>query len=1051
MPHRHDSPTPQLRQLELVLHRSPDFIGVSDTRGVPVFVNEAALKLVGATWEEVLLTPVVEFFTPEERAFVLNEVLPTVLKNGYWAGNLTFRHFRTEERIPVYYDVFRIDDPETGEPTHFATITRDLREARRRDRALQSAQQQISSVLAATEVGTWTYEIPSNRVIADANLSRIFGVSLEEAAEATLQTYLRAIHPEDRSIVEKAIGDAIRDGSKFLSEYRLMQKDGSVRSVIARGRVERDSDGRPLRLPGVILDITDRVAAESAQTALSARLEQQGRVMDTLLSSIADFTYIFDRQGHFHYANKALLDLWGLRLDQVIGRGFADLHYPEDLATKLLEQIEQVYRTRQSVSDKGPYTTPTGAEGYYEYIFWPVLDTNGEVELVAGSTREITERQKVFDALQQSEENFRTLAETLPDMVWMADPAGHLLWTNSVLLRRTGLSLAELREYAPAQLFHPDDAATVRQAWQAAQETGEGFECQTRVHMHDGAWRWQLLRGTPARDAAGAVYRWIGTATDIHEQRELTQKLAQSETRFRQLADSIPQLAWMARPDGWIFWYNQRWHDYTGTTPAEMEGWGWQRVHDPEFLPRVMEKWQDSLASGVPFDMTFPLRGADGVFRPFLTRVMPFRDETGAITMWFGTNTDVSEQKRMEQARDELLHSERAARTTAERTSKMKDEFLATLSHELRTPLNAIFGWIHILKEDAGDAATVEEGIKVIDRNVRAQSQLIEDLLDMSRIISGKLRLNVRQIQPATCVEAAIETVTPAAQAKSIRLEAVIDPHAGPISGDAARIQQVVWNLLSNAIKFTPRGGRVQVILERVDSHLELTVADSGEGIAPEFLPHVFDRFRQADGATTRKHSGLGLGLSIVKQLVELHGGTIRAISGGAGKGATFSIHLPLKVLHTPPGDAPHPHLSSAAPAPVAMPSANLSGIKVLVVDDERDSRELLQRVLEQCGATVAIADSAEHALPMMKDLRPDILVSDIGMPDVDGYEFLRRVRTLPAAEGGTVPAVALTAFARSEDRTKSLLAGFLSHVSKPAEPTELIATIASVVGRIGK
>jgi CheY-like chemotaxis protein len=331
------------------------------------------------------------------------------------------------------------------------------------------------------------------------------------------------------------------------------------------------------------------------------------------------------------------------------------------------------------------------------------------------------------------------------------------------------------------------------------------------------------------------------------------------------------------------------------------------------------------------------------------------------------------------------------------------------------------------------------------------QTQLIEDLLDMSRIISGKLRLDIQSVEPVPVIEAAIEALRPAALAKEIRLERLLDPAAGPISGDPARLQQVVWNLLSNAIKFTPKGGKVQILLERVNSHIELSVADTGAGIRPEFLPHVFERCRQADASTTRSHGGLGLGLSIVRQLVELHGGTVRAHSRGEGKGATFSVHLPVALvrrMHDANPVRQHP----TAPRTITLDTgyADLSGLKILAVDDEADARALIKWVLGECKAQVLTASTAVEALDLIEKERPDVLVSDIGLPGTDGYELLKRVRSVGETRGGRLPAIALTAFARSEDRTRALRAGFLVHVSKPVEPSELVATVATVAGRTG-
>jgi signal transduction histidine kinase/ActR/RegA family two-component response regulator len=397
-----------------------------------------------------------------------------------------------------------------------------------------------------------------------------------------------------------------------------------------------------------------------------------------------------------------------------------------------------------------------------------------------------------------------------------------------------------------------------------------------------------------------------------------------------------------------------------------------------------------------------------------------------------------------------LLDSERAARSTAERLSDIKDEFLATLSHELRTPLNAILGWSKLLRTRPRDETDYRKGLETIERNARIQTQLIEDLLDMSRITSGKLRLDVQSVHPASFIEAALETVKPAADAKGVRLEPLLDPAAGPVSGDPGRLQQVIWNLLSNAIKFTPRDGKVQVLLERVNSHIEISIADTGIGIKPEFLPHLFERFRQGDPSTTRQFGGLGIGLSIVKNLVELHGGTVLARSKGEGHGTTVTVHLPLAVVQrrsTPRDGQQQPRTPTSVSPPAD--AAELAGLRVLVVDDQSDARDLIRRVLEDCAATVITAATAEEALELIEAERPHILISDIGMPESDGFELLRRVRTLPANRGGRIPAIALTAFARSEDRTRALRAGFVVHVSKPVDPSELVATVASVAGRV--
>jgi PAS domain S-box-containing protein len=411
---------------------------------------------------------------------------------------------------------------------------------------------------------------------------------------------------------------------------------------------------------------------------------------------------------------------------------------------------------------------------------------------------------------------------------------------------------------------------------------------------------------------------------------------------------------------------------------------------------------------------------------------------------------DISERVRAEEEKARLLASERAARSAAEHASRMKDEFLATLSHELRTPLNAIVGWSHLLLQDSSNAEDLKQGLSTIERNARVQARLIEDLLDMSRIISGKLRMDFQRVLPSAFIEAAIGSVMPTADAKGIQLEKDLDPLAGPVSGDGGRLQQVVWNLLSNAIKFTPRGGTVRVALKRNDQLVEILVSDTGQGIAPEFLPFVFDRFRQADASTTRRHGGLGIGLAIAKQLVELHGGSIAVDSPGEGQGSRFLVTLPLMGV---PVQTPEPAgelMGAGGDGGLIRHGTLLEGLRVLVVDDEEDSRELVKRVLEDCKARVVTAGSAAEAVPILEADHFHVLVSDIGMPKVDGYEFLRQVRELKPEQGGRIPAIALTAFARSEDRTRALMSGYQVHVAKPVEPAELVATVASVAGVAG-
>ena len=485
---------------------------------------------------------------------------------------------------------------------------------------------------------------------------------------------------------------------------------------------------------------------------------------------------------------------------------------------------------------------------------------------------------------------------------------------------------------------------------------------------------------------------------------------------------------------------NAQTREYAGDIPVVEGVVQWTDVVEPEDMSNSLDAWRRCLATGEPYEVEQRiLHKESGEYRWHLCRAWPVRDPEGRILKWFGTNTDIHDRRMWEV-------EVRQARDVAEAANRTKDLFLATLSHELRTPLNAILGWAKILRMERVDEQDRNEGLAAIERNAVAQVQIIEDLLDVSRIVSGNFKLEVRRVAVQEVVEAAIASVTPLAAAKGVRIQKLLDSLAGPVSGDQARLQQVVWNLLSNAVKFTPTGGTVQVMLERVNSAVEISIVDTGIGISPEFLPRVFDRFLQADSSTTRRHGGLGLGLAIVKQLVEMHGGEVRAKSPGEGQGSTFIVSLPITVLHSDQsaGTESRPRLRGEVDE--SCKGQMLEGVKVLVLDDEPDARQLIRRVLLRCGAEVAPASSVAEALDLVERFDPDVVVSDVGMPDQDGYEFIRLVRAKRSPS--QLPGAALTAFAGAEDRRQALLAGFQTHVVKPVDPDELVAVVASLAGR---
>jgi PAS domain S-box-containing protein len=1043
-----------------------------------------------------------------------------------------------------------------------------------------------------------------------------YGYSREELLQMNIRD-LRA--PSTHSRLTEDLKKA-EQGVHFETVH--IRKDGTTFPVEVSANAAEIGGERLVM--SIVRDITERRRAEETLASLTAQSEQQRRLYETILSTTPDLIYVFGRDHRFTYANKSLLEMWGRTWEEAIGKTFLELGYEPWHAEMHDREIEQVIAAGQPIRGQVPFNGTNGRR-IYDYIFAPVFGANGEVEAIAGTTRDVTESKNAEEILRRTQARLESVLEAGLAGTFFWDIAQDLVVTDENMMRYFSLSEKALTEGVPLAevlpaIYEEDRARVIDSLTEAIERSGI-YQIEYRVRNSDDKVRWLSARGVVERDEAGKPVELTGFAVDITRIKEAEEALRESEEQLRTLANTIPQLAWMAEPDGYISWYNRKWYDYTGTTPEQMEGWGWQTVHDEETLPQVVERWKYSIETGEPFEMEFPLKRADGEFRWFLTRVNPLRDSQGGITRWFGTNTDIHENRiaqrnaeflasvsedlaqlrtadelmqvvgakigeylnlslcsfveiseaenravvthnwhrrdvpsiagaynlreylseefervaragevfvvrdvfsdprtdgekyqalkvgsfvcvplvrdgrwrfqlnihdsqprswredeigltkelaariwtrleraRAEEERDRLLQSEQTAREEAERANRLKDEFLATISHELRTPLNAILGWSQILlSNNFSEPETIKRATETIERNARAQSQLIEDLLDISRIITGKLRLDVRPVDLPGVIMAAVDAARPAAEAKNIRLQTLLDPEAAAISGDPDRLQQVIWNLLSNAIKFTPKEGQVRVRLERVDSHIEIVVTDTGVGIAPEFLPFVFERFRQSDGSTTRRHGGLGLGLAIVRQLVELHGGTVSVTSAGEGKGSTFTVALPLlAVLREPVSGvesargATRNGSSTAAELPQHCPP-ELSGLRILLVDDEADSRDLLNFVLESCGALVSTAGSAAEALDIMERESFDVVVSDIGMPEEDGYSLIRRIRSLPAERGGSVAAIALTAYARAEDRVQALRSGFQLHIAKPVESTELLAAVANLAGRVKK
>ncbi len=869
---------------------------------------------------------------------------------------------------------------------------------------------------------------------------RIFGYKAEEVIGKSVTILI----PEDHLDEEPAVLARLRRGES-IEHYETirMRKDGTRVDISLTVSPIRVPDGSIIGASKIARDISER------KRALEALRRREDELTDFIENSSVGLHWV-GADGIILWANRAELDLLGYTREEYIGHHIADFHADQDVINNILSRLfnkETLHNYEARLRCK---------DGSIRHV---LINSNVKWEEnnfahTRCFTRDITERKQAEEELQKSrgeleqllssEQSARAEAERQRDFInqvlehaplaigVLGGSDHRFLLVNRETCELVGRSSEQLLGRPHAEAV-PEADKVVAPILDRVYATGHGESEEIEVELPKG--RRQLLvtwTALPGRDGTDGSVLYL--SLDITDRKQAEEAVRESERQLRTLADAVPQLVWMADAEGYIFWYNQRWYDYTGTTPEQMEGCGWQSVHDPEILPKVMERWRISIETGEPFEMEFPLKSADGIFRWFLTRVNPLRNSQGLITRWFGTNTDIDEQRR---TAEELREA-----------SRLKDEFLATVSHELRTPLTAILGWSYLLRAGQLDTESAGGALVTIERNARAQSQLVDDLLDVSRIITGKLRLDIRHVDPGSFIESAIEALRPAAEAKNVRIQKVMDTGAISIAGDPARLQQVIWNLLANAIKFTPRGGRVQVRLERINSHIEIAVSDTGVGIKPEFLPHVFERFRQADQKTTRKHGGLGLGLAIARHLIELHGGTVQAESAGEGHGATFVIKLPLVPVYQKSDFAERVHPAARETLPSYDCYERLDGLKVLVVDDEADARDLLKVGIGQCGAEVRTAGSTQAVLEAIENDLPDLLISDIGMPGEDGYELIKKIRALPVDKGGNIPAIALTAYARTEDRLHALRAGYQMHVPKPVELAELVAVAASLVRR---
>ncbi len=787
-------------------------------------------------------------------------------------------------------------------------------------------------------------------------------------------------------------------------------------------------------------------------------LESNRQWLATTLASIGDAVIATDAQGEIIFMNPVAEAATGWRREEAAGMPLDEVFkiVNEQSRATVESPISKVLREGRVVglANHTVLLTKDGREIPIDDSGAPIRDKAGNISGVVLIFRDIQERRRAEEAARESEERFRTLANSAPVLVWMADPEGQRNFFNKPWLEFTGRTVEQEVGNGWVELVHPDDAERVLATYKESFGSRSSFNMEYRLKRKDGQYRWMLVHGVPLYKPDGRFTGFIGSCMDMTEIKEtedersrLISELQNERQRVNNIVATVPGVVWEAwgQPDE----KGQR-INFVSDYVEPMLGYSVKEwLATPNFWLAIVHQDDRERAAGEASAIfagkkqgtsEFRWVAKDGRVLWVESQSIVVLDDAGDPVGMRGVSIDVTKRKQVEEELERLLVREQAARAQAEAANRAKDEFLATVSHELRTPLNAILGWTRMLRMGTLDEATSRRALETVERNAKSQTQLIEDILDVSRIITGQLRLDVYSIDLRSVIEEAVDSVRPAAEAKDIKIKLMLDPSAGPVLGDASRLQQIVWNLVSNAVKFTPRGGRVEVGLERANSQVQIIVSDTGRGISAEFLPFVFDRFRQADSTTTRKFGGLGLGLAIVRHLVEMHGGTVEARSEGEDRGATFIAKLPLMAVRNRP-DVNNQYVQHAQP----VLSLRLDGLRVLAVDDEPDARDLLAVALAQYGARVRVSASADEALAVLDEWNPDVLVSDIEMPGQDGYQLIRAVRARDRQRGGETPAIALTAYAHTSDRIRALASGFQQYVAKPVDITELITVIAAV------
>lgn len=946
--------------------------------------------------------------------------------------NIEFRFIKPDGAVRWALSLGRVFYDANGHPVAMTGVDMDISERRQVEADLRSSEERFRNLADHAPMKIWVTDSTGYCTYLNQRWYKFTG---QTEATGLGFGWLEAVHPDDREFSKVIFLNALEQQMAFQLEYRLRRHDGEYCWAIDAASPWIGQNGEFKGYIGSVVNIHDRKQAELA-------LQEAHIQLEAALVAGAIYTWRWNIVEDVFAADRNFAHLFGVDPEEAVTgvslEALLNGIHPDD-RDRIVARIEHAIATGETYTEEYRVLNADGEErcviarGQVEY------DANGKAIAFPGALVDITDRRKTEEALQRSEERYRTLFESMDEGFCVIEmifdqndqPVDYIfLETNPAFERQCGLYDVQgkrMRELIP---HHEDHWFEI---YGSVAQTGTPVRFENSA---EALQRWYDVYayrvGLPHERKVAVLFK------DITERKLAEEALRQSEDRFRIAIESAQLGTWDLNPKTGVMKWDNRCKAVFGMSPtANIDYDIFLAGLHPDDRDRTHQVVLQSFdpESGGEYDIEYRTVGLeDGIERWVAAKGKAFFNPVGEVIRFIGTVRDITEKKQAETERDQLLQREQAARAEAERANRIKDEFLAVLSHELRSPLNPILGWTKLLQLGRLDTAKTAEALATIERNAKLQTQLIDDLLDVAKILRGKLSLNMAAANLSFAVEAAIGTVSAAAAAKSISLRAVL-PNVGQVFGDIARLQQIVWNLLSNAIKFTPQGGRVDVQLQQVGTEVHITVKDTGKGISSDFLPYLFESFQQEDASITRKYGGLGLGLAIVRQLVEAHGGTITAHSLGEGLGATFTVQLPLLNVT--------PEIQPLDESP--QQELDLTGIRVLAIDDEPDARELLTALLTQYGADVLTVASAAEVLLNLEVFQPTVLVSDVAMPEVDGYTLIQTIRALPPTQGGQIPAIALTAYAREDDHKRAISSGFQRHITKPLDPERLVQAVVTL------